>query len=358
MSIVRIEGLCKKYSGSPYQALVDFGLKVERGELIALVGESGSGKTTVLRLIAGFEKPTAGSIWLDGKSVCGHNGFVPAETRGIGMVFQDYALFPHLRVHDNIAFGLRNRSDNSSQVVAQMLKLVELEGYEARYPHELSGGQQQRVAIARALAPRPDVLLLDEPLSNLDDLSKARVRDELHDIIRRAQTTAIWVSHDMKHMMAVVDRIAIIKEGRLQQIGHPEQVYRQPCNHYVAGIFGKTNIFQARIVDKGIETPIGLFDVKDVGIIGETIEVAIRPEHFTVVEKGQSPINGIVKRIHFQGEYSEVLVEIDTYELSIYVESDQQIATGKQVFLLPNSDKLQFLSMEPETNRSKEPATN
>ncbi|MBB30632.1 MAG: hypothetical protein CME25_17220 [Gemmatimonadetes bacterium] len=343
MSLLCLRGLSKQYPGVSCRSLVDFDLDVARGELVALVGESGSGKTTTLQLVAGFEAPTAGSIWLDGQVVCDEKTFVPPEARGIGMVFQDYALFPHLCVGENVAFGLCTRGRDAKQVVANMLELVDLGGYEARHPHQLSGGQQQRVAIARALAPRPSLLLLDEPLSNLDAASKTQVRDELLDIIRRTQTTTIWVSHDVKHMMAGVDRIAILKEGCLQQIGAPEQLYGQPSNCYVAGFFGKTNILPARVVDGRLETPIGPVEIDDVEDLGEAVEVAIRPGHFTLVAEGQSPIKGIVKRVHFQGEYREVLVEIGTCELSIYVNREHRVEVGERISLRTDHSEVRVL---------------
>ena len=344
MSLLRLRGLCKKYPGASNPSLEALDLDVERGELLALVGESGSGKTTTLRLVAGFEEPTAGSIWVDGRIVCDEDTFVPGEARGIGMIFQDYALFPHLRVGGNVAFGLCDRGRAAEQVVAEMLELVGLGGYQDRYPHELSGGQQQRVAIARALAPRPVLLLLDEPLSNLDAAARTRLRDELHDILRRAQTTAIWVSHDVKHAMAGVDRIAIIRRGRLQQVDAPEQVYNHPCNRYVAGFFGKTNILPARVVDGGLETPIGRIEIDHIEAFPESVEVAIRPDHFDVVEVGQSPISGMVKRVHFQGEYREILLAIDAYELSIYVGPERQVAVGERLFVRSRPGEVRVLT--------------
>ena len=350
MSLLQVRGLCKRYAGAPFPSLSDFDLEVEQGELIALGGESGSGKTTALRLIAGFEKPSAGSISLDGHVLCDERTFVPPEERGVGMMFQDYALFPHLRVGQNVAFGLRQER-NRERSVAEMLDLVNLTGCESRFPHELSGGQQQRVAIARALAPRPALLLLDEPLSNLDAASKAQVRDEIQEITSRARTTAIWVSHDIKHIMAGADRIAIISKGCLQQIGTPEQVYAHPANRYVAKFFGKTNLMMGQVVEDGVETPIGLLNIKDSGTIGTTVEIAIRPDQMFVVDGSHGPINGIVKRVHFQGEYCEVLVAVGACELSVNVSSERRVCVGDKLYLEPKLSAFQVLKPSQENRK-------
>jgi len=335
MSLLKIMGLSKTYPRATYPSLTDFNLELKQGELLALVGESGSGKTTALRLIAGFETPTSGSIELDGREVCSETTFVEPEARGVGMVFQDYALFPHLRVGQNVAFGLADR-EPADRVVSEMLELVGLQGFETRFPHELSGGQQQRVAIARALAPRPTLLLMDEPLSNLDAASKAEVRDELHDIIRQAETTAVWVSHDVKNLMGSVDRIAILRDGRLQQVDKPNLVFDRPATRYVAEFFGKTNILTGQIVEVGLKTPIGCLDLGSIGAVGETVEFTIRPDHLSLVEEVQGTATGIIQRIHFQGDYCEVRVAIAESVLSVYVERGHEAEVGDTVALKPN----------------------
>jgi iron(III) transport system ATP-binding protein len=236
---LEVRGLTKRYRRGDRPALDNVWLDVQDGEILTLVGESGSGKTTLLRLVAGLEQADAGEIVLRGRTVCDERTFIPPEHRGASLVFQDYALFPHLTVEGNVGFGLRRlgRAERG-QRVREMLELVGLRGLERRYPHELSGGQQQRVALARALAPRPAILLLDEPFSNLDRALKARLRQEVAALIRATGTTAVFVVHDPDDALAIGDRIAVLRDGRLVQLGKPREILDSPCGPYVAGFFG------------------------------------------------------------------------------------------------------------------------
>lgn len=210
------------YPNTKLQAVDDVSFTIEKGEVISILGRSGSGKSTILRLIAGLEIPSQGSFILHGKTIFDEKTFIHPEKRGIGMVFQDYALFPHMSVADNITFGLTNmnRADKRKRV-NEMLELVELEGFEKRYPHQLSGGQQQRVALARAIAPQPELLLLDEPFSNLDTDLLVKIREDLRRILKKANTTAIFVTHNKNDAHALADRIIEIKDGRVNKIGRP-----------------------------------------------------------------------------------------------------------------------------------------
>ncbi|MGH8527194.1 MAG: ABC transporter ATP-binding protein, partial [Gammaproteobacteria bacterium] len=228
---------CAYETGRP--AVQEISFAAREGEILCLLGPSGCGKTTILRAIAGFEPVRSGQLFLSGQLVSSPDVMVPTETRHVGMVFQEYALFPHLRVQDNIAFGLRNlpRSERASRV-QEMLRLTGLEGFERRYPHELSGGQQQRVALARALAQNPVVLLLDEPFSNLDPDMAGRMRQELHDLLRRTKTTTVLVTHDHDEAFAMADRIAVLNEGRLEQFDTPEMMYHMPATPFVADFVG------------------------------------------------------------------------------------------------------------------------
>jgi len=235
---IRCHWLCKRYAEA--HAACGVSLSVPTGHFAALLGPSGCGKTTVLRLLAGLETPDRGTIEIDGRTVAGPGIWVPPEARRLGMVFQEYALFPHLDVRQNIAFGLRHHPDRARRV-DEVLRLVDLEAVADRGPHALSGGQQQRVALARALAPGPDVILLDEPFSNLDAALRQRVRAEIRAILRQAGVTAVFVTHDQEEALSLADRVAVMIEGRIMQEGPPEDLYCFPANRTVATFLGETN---------------------------------------------------------------------------------------------------------------------
>lgn len=222
---VRIKDLNFKYKNSKEQTINNFSLEIEKGEIISILGESGSGKSTVLRLIAGLEIPISGEIIMGDKIILDDRAFVLPEKRGIGMVFQDYALFPHLTVEGNIKFGLKNFSKGEREKrLQEMLELVSLEDYKKRYPYELSGGQQQRVALARALAPKPSLILLDEPFSNLDKDLQNKIREELKEIIKQTGITSIFVTHDRDDSKAIADRVVILNRGIISDIGTPNKL--------------------------------------------------------------------------------------------------------------------------------------
>ncbi len=250
-------------------------LCVERGEFVALLGPSGCGKTTLLRLIAGFESPDTGEIRVADVPVAGRTVCVPPERRRIGMVFQDYALFPFLTVAENVSFGVARRERRRR--VAEALELVGLAGLDKRYPHELSGGQQQRVALARALAPEPSVVLLDEPWSNIDPLRRHAMRDELAQILRVAGVTVLLVTHDREEAFSLADRVALMLEGTIVQAGTPEDVYLRPADRWAAEFAGAGNFVRGRLDGELVETLLGRFPVT--GRNGATdVDVLIRPE--------------------------------------------------------------------------------
>jgi len=253
-----------------------FSLSVKKGELVAVLGPSGSGKTTLLRLIAGFERPNEGSIVIDGHVVADMTHWVEPEDRGVGMVFQDYALFPHLTVAQNIAFGL-NKGDSCARV-SELLKLVGLDGFAGRYPHELSGGEQQRVALARSLATNPKVLLLDEPFSNLDADLRPKMRAELKLLLQRLNCTTIFVTHDQEEAFELADRVAVLKAGRLEQIDTPENLYRAPATRFVAEFIGHANLLKGRVRGSCIETALGCFILTRPLPEGTLVDVMVRPE--------------------------------------------------------------------------------
>src|SRR5687767_14886550 len=224
-------------------AVLESELCVERGEFVALLGPSGCGKTTLLRLVAGFERPDAGEIAIEDRPVFGPGVFVPAHARGIGMVFQEYALFPHLSVEQNVGFGVR-RGDRRERV-PELLRLVGLKQQAQRFPHELSGGQQQRVALARALAPEPSTVLLDEPWSSIDPILRGAMRDEIAAILRAAGVTVVLVTHDQEEAFSIADRVALMDSGHIVQVGTPEEMYYAPASRRVAEFVGATNFLPA-----------------------------------------------------------------------------------------------------------------
>ena len=273
---------CAYETGRP--AVQEISFAAREGEILCLLGPSGCGKTTILRAIAGFEPVRSGQIFLSGNLVSSPDMMVPTENRHVGMVFQEYALFPHLRVQGNIDFGLRHlaRSERAARV-QEMLRLTGLEGFERRYPHELSGGQQQRVALARALVQNPVVLLLDEPFSNLDPDMAGRMRQELHDLLRRTKTTTVLVTHDHDEAFAMADRIAVLNQGRLEQFDSPEMMYHMPATPFVADFVGQADFIPGTVSQGMVHTELGEFpdtiECKD----GTAVVVMIRPDDIHLV---------------------------------------------------------------------------
>jgi iron(III) transport system ATP-binding protein len=256
------------------RAVADANLTVGRGELLALLGPSGCGKTTLLRLLAGFEMPDEGEVRLGGRTVAGSD-WRPPERRNVAMVFQDYALFPHLTVAENVGFGLRGQ--RVAERVADALALLGLEGLDRRDPHELSGGQQQRVALARALTPEPEVVLLDEPWSNIDPLLRGVMRDELAAVLRRTGVTVLLVTHDREEAFSVADRIALMRAGEIVQVGTAEALYYAPASRWAAEFVGAANVVPGRVKDGLVETLFGRFSVASLNGRRE-VEVLVRPE--------------------------------------------------------------------------------
>ena len=282
--MIDLDGVTKRFGA--LEAVSDATLAVTRGEFLAVLGPSGCGKTTMLRLIAGFEEPDAGTVTVDGRTVCGAGAWVPPERRQVGMVFQDYALFPHLSVGENVGYGLPRK--RRAARVAEVLDLVGLGGLDERRPHELSGGQQQRVALARALAPEPAIVLLDEPWSNIDPLLRGPMRDDIARILRTAGVTVVLVTHDQEEAFSMADRIALMDAGRIAQVGTPEEMYYRPVSRRVAEFVGATNFLPA-------QSGIGRRFAKE-----ETGEVLIRPElvGLTIDEAGGGTVVGREFRGH------------------------------------------------------------
>lgn len=279
-----VDSISKHFEG--VSAVEQFSLEVNEGEFITLLGPSGCGKTTTLRLLAGFEQPDSGSISIGGDIVANQKHYLPAEKRRVGMVFQDYALFPHLDVADNVSFGLNGNKKERHKRVEEMLSLVGLDAYGQRMPYELSGGQQQRVALARALAPQPDIILLDEPFSNLDAALRVQVRGEVRTILRAAGTTTIFVTHDQEEALSLSDRIAVLFDGKLHQVGTPFELYTRPSSRQVASFIGEANFIPAQAEGTRADSPLG--KVRLLTPKNGDVEVLIRPDmlHLLPTDEG------------------------------------------------------------------------
>jgi iron(III) transport system ATP-binding protein len=308
MSLLRLDHLRKRYSPQD-PAVDDLSLDLEKGEIVALLGPSGCGKTTTLRLIAGFEQPDDGLVEIGGQVMADAHTFIPPERRGVGVVFQEFTLFPHLTVAENVAFGLRRLSPHSrTQRLREMLDTVGLTAFARRYPHELSGGQQQRVALARALAPRPSVILLDEPFSNLDADLRTQMLHEVYTLLRELGTTAIFVTHDHEEAFMVADRVGVLNHGKLEQLGRPEDIYHLPASRFVAHFVGKANFLPGCVVSDGIETAIGLF-ANAAGLPpGATGDVMLRPQHLDLIPDAEG--NATVLSRRFRGADTLFVVQL------------------------------------------------
>lgn len=314
-----LAGVHKTYQGTV--ALHPTDLHIQAGEYLVLLGPSGSGKTTLLMMLAGFVQPTGGQILRDGVPITA----VPAEKRGFGVVFQGYALFPHLSVADNVAFALRVRGMARADVqarVRQTLDLMRLGSFADRFPRQLSGGQQQRVALARALAFNPPLLLLDEPMSALDRKLKEDLQAELKELHQRVGTTFVHITHDQEEAMALADRIAVMQDGTIVQVGAPRELYRQPASRFVAGFLGKSNFIEgtvARVDGNRVGLRIGqarvLATAQDSREVGQPVTVAVRPENLAIAPAdGAAPddhaLCGVVVSQLFLGKYISVHVDV------------------------------------------------
>ncbi len=317
-------------------------LEVKHGELFTLLGPSGCGKTTTLRVIAGFEFPEEGRVYFDDVDVT----FKKPYERGTAMVFQNYALWPHMKVYDNVAYGLKVRKLPEPEIrrrVKEVLELVGLKGLEDRYPLQLSGGQQQRVALARALVVEPKVLLLDEPLSNLDAKLRLRMREEIKRLQKRLGITAIYVTHDQEEAMSLSDRIAVMNEGRVLQIGPPKDVYMRPTNLFVATFIGRSTALMGRVLEvSGDRIRVGVTEglilegrvARQHNVsIGEEVTAIMRPEDFTL-EPPKEPhnrIEGVVDLTMFIGSFNQLKIKVGEQSFKAYVDPEVEIPVGSKV---------------------------
>ncbi len=290
--------------------LVGVDLTVQRGEILGLLGKSGSGKTTLVRCISGVQQPEAGSIRLGGRQLTGPGVCVPPEQRGVGLVFQQFALFPHLTAAQNIAFGLRGGARREkAELVAEQLELFRLADLGGRYPHQLSGGQQQRVALARALAPKPEVLLLDEPFSNLDEAVREELRHELRELFRVRNVTAVIISHAKNDAMATADRIAFLNHGVIEQITGPHDAYLRPRTPFVATYLGPANLLEVEAVEEGVETDFGRVSLSHSYTPGTKGTLVLRPEWIRLTREADG-IPGLVQTVEALGASRLACIEV------------------------------------------------
>ena len=311
MSTVTIKNLTKSFGSS--QVLKEFNEVFRDGEFVTLLGPSGCGKTTMLRMIAGFEIPTTGEIWIDDKLVSGGKTFLPPEKRDIGMVFQSYAVWPHMNVFDNVAYPLQIKHVKREEIrtrVDKILETVHLSRYADRLPNQLSGGQQQRIALARALVAEPNLLLLDEPLSNLDAKLRESMRFEIKDITKSLGISVVYVTHDQTEAMAMSDRIFLINNGIVQQSGTPDEIYNHPANQFVADFLGKVDFFKG-VAENGTihlsewEADLQYPKMEQSG----NIEVAIRPENIRI-SKESDGIRGKLEKLYYLGDETDCRVRV------------------------------------------------
>lgn len=346
-NIIELRHISKVYSDNGFKAVDDFNLEVKRGEFVTFLGPSGCGKTTTLRMIAGFEMPTSGEILLNGEDI----SQLPANKRPINTVFQRYALFPHMNIYDNIAFGLKLKKLPKEEIrkkVKRVLDIVDLEGFENRKISTLSGGQQQRIAIARALVNEPEILMLDEPLGALDLKMRQEMQLELKHMHDELGITFIYVTHDQEEALTMSDKIVVLSEGRIQQIGTPEDIYNEPQNAFVADFIGESNIF------KGIMTGhmkvrfcggefMGMDDVAE----GTLVDVVVRPEDVIITKPEDGVVDGEVVSVIFKGMHYEVTVESGKYEMVI--RTTKCYSVGERIGMKLEPDGIHIMLAEDHT---------
>jgi len=343
MAQIQIKNVAKNFGG--YQALHDINLTIEDQEFMVLLGASGCGKTTLLRIVAGLETATTGEVWIGGKRV----DHLAPKDRGIAMVFQNYAVFPHLTVFENIGFGLRMQKMSNEEVTRRVERtagLMHIEQLLKRYSGELSGGQRQRVAVARALAMEPDVILMDEPLSNLDALLRLEMRAELKGVLAESKTTAIYVTHDQVEAMSLADRISVMHQGKIIQAATPIEVYRNPAAKFVAGFIGNPpmNFLDATPAGDGKWTVAGqVVDGPRVNL--DRLQFAIRPEDIQLAEQGLTATAKVVEPL---GAHLLVTCHVDGTSFRAVLDSDLTVRPGDTLMLSPQPDRVRWF--DPETN--------
>lgn len=351
---IKIENAQKKYGDN---IIIDnLSLDIKQGEFFTLLGPSGCGKTTLLRMIAGFNSIENGNFYFNEKRI---NDLDPAK-RNIGMVFQNYAIFPHLTVEQNVEFGLKNRKVSKEEMKVEtdkFLKLMQIDEYRDRMPERLSGGQQQRVALARALVIKPDVLLMDEPLSNLDAKLRVEMRTAIKEIQNSIGITTVYVTHDQEEAMAVSDRIAVMKDGKIQHLGQPKDIYQRPANLFVATFIGKTNVLNGTLNNSVLKIAgkydVNLNNIKDKNVKGNVV-ISIRPEEFVIDEnQAKDGIKAFIDSSVFLGLNTHYFAHLESGEkIEIVQESkiDSIIPKGTEVYLKVKQDKINVFTEDGSRN--------
>jgi spermidine/putrescine ABC transporter ATP-binding subunit len=359
MAFIEVIDLFKRFR--KVVALDHIDLTVEEGEMLTLLGPSGCGKTTTLRCIAGLEKPDGGDIVIDGKSMLSQ-GFVPPSKRGIGMVFQNYAVWPHMKVFNNIVYGLKLQGASTAEIkerAQKVLELVGLEGLHERYPAQLSGGQQQRVALARALVRNPKVLLLDEPLSNLDAKLREKMRFEIKSLVRRMGITSVYVTHDQAEAMVISDRVVVMESGSVAQIGKPEEIYQTPASKFVADFIGTTNFLDGTAIEIMADTGEALIQTafdrclrcrlsdNQTAAVGQPVSISIRPEDvqlFTEAPSDQTNLyEGTISHRAYLGNFLYFFVGVMGVQIRVQALHHLPLNEGEEVFLYLNPAKCVIL---------------
>jgi iron(III) transport system ATP-binding protein len=335
MKPLELVKISKSFGNKNTPIIEDISFFLEEGEFVTLLGPSGCGKTTILRIIAGLEIPDNGDIYLSEKQICGGNIFVPPHLRNIGMVFQNYALFPHLTVKENILFSVKDKTIKTS-IFNEIIKEINLVGLEHRYPSQLSGGEQQRVALGRALAQKPSIILLDEPFSSLDAQLKLSMRDELKEIIQKAGISAIFVTHDQSDALAMSSKIIVLNKGHIQQIGTPKQIYFQPINEFVSTFIGEANVLIGSVIDDNtINSDIGIIAIKNTLKKGEKAQFILRPTDF-IISTDTLGVKVLVKTVSFYGSILKVkvcLYDKPTFEYIVYTDAKDNIIVNDISFI-------------------------